>query len=76
MAKQVKSSLWGFKREPAAWIGLVEAILTAAGAFGFALSAAETVALMGVVKVFGTLFVRQNVYAPVDSEGNPVEMEG
>lgn len=64
---------WSFKREPAAWVNLIEVGLTAAAAFGLNLTPAQIVAVLGVVKVIGTLVVRDNVFAPVSKDGDKLE---
>lgn len=53
-----------FRKEPAALIGLVEAIIALVVAFGVPLDAAQTAGVMGVVAVIGAILTRQSVYAP------------
>jgi hypothetical protein len=52
------------RNEPALIVGVVEAVLVAAIAFGIDLTAEQTAALLAVVVAVGALITRQTVYGP------------
>lgn len=73
MPKADKPGQWGFKREPVAWIGAVKAILVCGMAFGLNMTGDQLGVLVVALEAIGGLLTRQNVYAPINSEGDPVE---
>jgi hypothetical protein len=62
-----------FSREPALWLGLVQAILAVViGIFGVKLTNDQVALIMGLAAAIAAFITRANVYAPVDKAGNPI----
>lgn len=57
-----------FKREPALIIGLVQAIIALAVAFGFELSSEQVGAVLALTAAGLAVVTRQSVYAPATVE--------
>jgi uncharacterized protein (DUF2062 family) len=67
-----------FKRNPALWVSGAQAIVSAGLALAVGFGLAITPAQIGLVAAFlaavGGFVIRANVYAPVDKDGNPIEV--
>src|SRR5215813_12613565 len=63
-----------FKQEPAAWVAAIKAIIVAVMAFGVKITADQLAALVFAMEAIGSLVIRQNVYSPIDREGNPIQL--
>lgn len=65
-----------FSREPALYLGLLQALLAVViGIFGVKLTNDQVALVMGLAAAIAAVVVRQNVYAPVDKAGDPIVVE-
>ncbi len=64
----------GFKREPAAWAAIIQAGLALLIGFGIHITPAQAGLIMAFVSVVLGVVVRANVYAPVNSVGQPISV--
>lgn len=62
-----------FKREPALWLGLLQAVIALAVVFGLELSPGQIGAVMGVAAGIGALVVRQSV-TPTATDPNDMSI--
>lgn len=63
-----------FKREPAVYVAAIRAIIVVAIAFGVKITLEQLGLIVVALEAIGATIVRQNVYAPVDKQGNPIEV--
>jgi hypothetical protein len=63
-----------FSREPALWLGVAQAILGLIIGFGVHITTEQAGLIMAVAAAIAAVIVRQNVYAPVDKDGAPIEV--
>jgi len=61
-----------FSREPAMWLGLIQAGLALGVGFGLHLTTEQMGLVMAFAATVAAVVVRQNVYAPVDKAGEPI----
>lgn len=63
---------WTFAREPALYLGLLQAIIGLVIVFGVHITSEQAGMVMAVAAAIAAIVVRQNVYAPVDKAGDPI----
>jgi hypothetical protein len=61
-----------FAREPAVWLGLIQAGLALGVGFGLHVTTEQMGLIMAFAAAVAAVVIRQNVYAPVDKAGNPI----
>jgi urea transporter len=61
-----------FSREPALYLGALQAIVGLVIVFGVHITSEQAGAIMAVAAAVAAIIVRQNVYAPVDKDGTPI----
>ena len=64
-----------FSREPAVWLGLIQAGLALGVGFGLHLTTEQMGLIMAFAATVGAVIVRANVYAPVDKAGDPIAVK-